>query len=320
MSKLVHGSKIGNATVISNDILSKGASIPGRNLASISYITMHNTGLIDVKANNFHRSLKRENALTNGRKASWTFTVDDIEIYQETPMNWETWHAGNSTGNKNSISIEMCQWSDKEKQRKTYDNAARLVAKIMKQYKLSIDKVVQHNKWSGKNCPEYLRAKKYGYDWNWFINLVKEYNNSSIADSVLPTTSTEVYTVIIDTDTLNIRSGTGTNYSVVGQVKRGDVYTIVETKNNWGKLKSGTGWISLDYCIKKDVILSNQPELYEILADNLNVRKGPGTNYEVISSVKKGDVYTIIEKENDFGKLKSGLGWISINPKYVKKK
>ena len=50
--------KIGSAKVISNDLLPKGASIPGRTLASISHITIHNTGLVDVKANNFHRSLK----------------------------------------------------------------------------------------------------------------------------------------------------------------------------------------------------------------------------------------------------------------------
>ena len=35
-----------------------------------------------------------------------------------------------------------------------------------------------------------------------------------------------------------------------GTVKKGEVYTIVETKGNWGKLKSGAGWVYLDYCTK----------------------------------------------------------------------
>lgn len=65
-----HGMTIGTAKVISNDILPKGASIPGRALASLGYVTIHNTGLIDVKANNFHRALKKENASKNGRQAS----------------------------------------------------------------------------------------------------------------------------------------------------------------------------------------------------------------------------------------------------------
>lgn len=45
---------------------------------------------------------------------------------------------------------------------------------------------------------------------------------------------------------LYIRSGTGTGYKKKGFIKPG-VYTIVETSGNWGKLKSGKGWICLDY-------------------------------------------------------------------------
>ena len=48
---------------------------------------------------------------------------------------------------------------------------------------------------------------------------------------------------------LNIRKGAGTNYKSKGYIKPG-VYTIVETKDNWGKLKSGAGWICLDYAVK----------------------------------------------------------------------
>lgn len=57
---------------------------------------------------------------------------------------------------------------------------------------------------------------------------------------------------------LNIRKGAGTNYAITGQIK-GDAlkyaYTITEEKDGkgatkWGKLKSGAGWISLDY-VKK---------------------------------------------------------------------
>ena len=60
-----------------------------------------------------------------------------------------------------------------------------------------------------------------------------------------------------------------------------------------------------------------QEELYQIVADSLNIRKGAGTSYDVVGTVKKGEVYTIVEKKNNFGKLKSGAGWISINEKYA---
>lgn len=66
---------------------------------------------------------------------------------------------------------------------------------------------------------------------------------------VYPLTAS-VYTVKITADVLNVRAGAGTNYKVTTTVKQNDVYTIVETKGNWGKLKSGAGWICLDYTKK----------------------------------------------------------------------
>lgn len=62
------------------------------------------------------------------------------------------------------------------------------------------------------------------------------------------------YTVKVTATNLNIRSGPGTNYGTKGTIKPG-VYTIVAESSGtgaskWGKLKSGAGWISLDYATK----------------------------------------------------------------------
>ena len=62
------------------------------------------------------------------------------------------------------------------------------------------------------------------------------------------------YTVKVTATNLNIRSGPGTNYGTKGTIKPG-VYTIVAEADGsgaskWGKLKSGAGWISLDYATK----------------------------------------------------------------------
>lgn len=61
-------------------------------------------------------------------------------------------------------------------------------------------------------------------------------------------------------------------------------------------------------------------EVYRIITNSLNVRKGPGVKYEIVDTVKKGSAYTIVEKKNGFGKLKSGAGWISLGEKYVELK
>lgn len=65
--------------------------------------------------------------------------------------------------------------------------------------------------------------------------------------------------------------------------------------------------------------VENKGYVVKVLVDVLNVRKGPGMNYDVVSKVKAGGAYTIVEEKNGWGKLKSGIGWISLNSKYVKK-
>lgn len=63
------------------------------------------------------------------------------------------------------------------------------------------------------------------------------------------------YLVKVTTDVLNIRKGPGTNYGTNGDIRDKGVYTIVAESDGpgaskWGKLKSGAGWISLDYAKK----------------------------------------------------------------------
>ena len=65
-----------------------------------------------------------------------------------------------------------------------------------------------------------------------------------------PTPSFTPYMVKVTTDTLRIRKGPGLNYDIVGYVHKNEIYTIVDKKDNWGKLKSGAGWICLDYTVK----------------------------------------------------------------------
>lgn len=63
------------------------------------------------------------------------------------------------------------------------------------------------------------------------------------------------YRVKVTASVLNIRKGAGTNYALAGTIRNGGIYTIVQESTGqgatkWGKLKSGAGWISLDYTTK----------------------------------------------------------------------
>ena len=83
-----------------------------------------------------------------------------------------------------------------------------------------------------------------GYDYNVVQAKVNEIVNGS------KTSSFTAYKVKVTASALNIRSGAGMNYKITGVIRDKGIYTIVDEKSGWGKLKSGAGWISLGYCKK----------------------------------------------------------------------
>lgn len=77
------------------------------------------------------------------------------------------------------------------------------------------------------------------------------YGGSTVADIITEAQNTPTgYLVKINTDVLNVRAGAGTSYPSTTQVRRGQIYTIVDVVNGWGKLKSGAGYIKLSYTTK----------------------------------------------------------------------
>ena len=131
------------------------------------------------------------------------------------------------------------------------------------------------------------------------------------------------FTVNVKIDDLNYRGQPSMDGAVKGQTGKG-AFTIIEVNNGWGKLKSGAGWIWLgnpQYCTIGDTVKTSTPVFspYKVRVSikDLNIRKGPGTNYASNGFCPVG-VYTIIEESDGagatkWGKLKSGAGWISLD-------
>lgn len=108
-----------------------------------------------------------------------------------------------------------------------------------------------HRWFAAKACPGDYLYKRHG-------EIAAEVNRRLGAASTAPPaasgTGFQPYTVRVAVKDLRIRSGPGTNNENKGYIKPG-VYTIVQESDGqgatkWGKLKSGAGWISLDYCKK----------------------------------------------------------------------
>ena len=117
--------------------------------------------------------------------------------------------------------------------------------------------------YNGSNIPSWVKNKK------WYVIEVSgdravidksEDGENSICSSintkylkVVTAKSDLPYLVRVDINNLNIRKGPGTNYSVTGAYTGTGAFTIVEVSNGtgsktgWGRLKSGAGWICLDF-------------------------------------------------------------------------
>ena len=92
------------------------------------------------------------------------------------------------------------------------------------------------------------------------------------------------------------------------------------SNKEWKAFKEDVKRILTTGSISKEVATEEQsavPYLVKITANELNVRKGPSTKYDIATTVKKGEVFTIVQETSGWGKLKSGAGWISL--KYTQK-
>lgn len=142
-----------------------------------NYLTIHQTGNTAAGANaKAHHNLQARSGIGYG----WHWQVDDHEAIQTHDHDFKIWHAGDGRGkgNTESISIEICVNLDGD-YNQSVENGAKLAALILKEENIDISKMVQHNYWTGKNCPEQIRACKNGICWSNFVEKVKGYLNGN---------------------------------------------------------------------------------------------------------------------------------------------
>lgn len=109
--------------------------------------------------------------------------------------------------------------------------------------------------------------------------------------------------------TVNVRTGAGTNHSIITTVSKGAEYNIVSLGDKWSKieLSDGTvGYIINDYLSKED-------KTGTVTGSAVNVRKAPGTGSEIIGLVYRGQTLPIIGKAEGWVNIKYNdtTGWVS---------
>ena len=228
---------------------------------TVKGLMLHSVGCPQPSASVFIKNWNN----SNYKKACVHAFIDgnNGKVYQTLPWNHRGWHCG-GTGNNKYIGVEMCEpacikytsgtkitCTDKVTARavvqRTYDTAVALFAHLCVKYKLDPMKdIISHTEGATKGIasnhgdPEHLwKQLGVGYTMDTFRKAVKTAMTGSTS-----------YMVKITASTLNVRSGVGITHPIVTTVSRGEIYTITEESNGWGKLKSGAGWINLKYTEK----------------------------------------------------------------------
>lgn len=179
------------------------------------------------------------------------------------------------------------------------------------------------------------------YDGGWIALMYTNYdsviNGGGSADS---TTTSEMGTVT-SSDGLRVRSGAGTDHSIVGFLSYNERVEILDKKtvgsSTWGRIS--TGWICLDYvrldgsgtatppaetkpsepeAPKEPDASAPSGEMGTVTGDELRIRSGAGTSYSVVGYLNAGDRVEILETKASGGMTwgKVSNGWISMS--YVK--
>lgn len=238
--------------MVINKLLTKVNFENTNNPKRIKYIVIHYVGATGGAKDNCNYFLNTY----RGASAHY-FVGHNGEIWQCVDDADVAWHCGANKynhaycRNSNSIGIELCcrkngNWYFENK---TVDSAVELTKMLMKKYNIPASNVIRHYDVTGKVCPEpFVR------DTNAWKNFKNRLSTNATVNSTTTnkvTGTSKGYLVKITADILNVRAGAGTNYRINRTVRMNEVYTIVAEKKvgttTWGKLKSGAGWISLDY-------------------------------------------------------------------------
>lgn len=312
---------------IIKSILTKNPCYTANRKITIKGLMLHSIGCPQPKAsvliNDWNRS-SYNNACVHG-------FIDAItgDIYQTLPWDHRGWHGGGSSNNTH-IGVEMCEpacikytggssftCSDlataKAYVKRTYESAVELFAYLCKEYNLDpLNDIISHSEGYKKGIasnhgdPEHLwTGLKMGYTMDGFRKDVAKAMGSVKEETPKQETTKEMYRVRKSWEDVKSQIGA---YTVLANAKaKADENPGYEVYDSAGKCvysPKGSG--------------DGTPFMVRVKIKDLNIRKGAGTNYEKVKYIEPG-TYTITEVKSGtgsvkgWGKLKSGLGWISLD-------
>ena len=312
-------------------ILTKNPCYTAGRKIMVKGLMLHSVGCPQPKASVFINSWNSpsyDNACVHG-----FIDGNDGTVYQTLPWNHRGWHCGfgsKGSGNNTHIGVEMCEpacirytsgsnftCSDLSAARavakRTYEAAVELFAYLCKQYNLNpaADGVIishreGHSRGIASNHgdPEHLwKGLGLGYTMDGFRKDVKAAMGG--AGTAEPENGGWYR---VRKSWADVKSQKGA-FKVLANAKKcadeNPGYSVYDESGKavYGGEESESGF---------------SPYLVQVSITDLNIRKGPGTDYGKTGKYTGKGVFTIVAEADGqgascWGKLKSGAGWISLD-------
>ncbi|OTY68084.1 N-acetylmuramoyl-L-alanine amidase [Bacillus thuringiensis serovar vazensis] len=217
-------------------------------------VVAHSTATPEAPAINIQKYESR-----TWRSAFVHYAVDWNETIQIADTKYIAYGAGPGA-NKRFVHVELCETRDYEKFKRSYDKYVKLLAEILGDRGLSVEKGL----WTQYDVTKYLGGtdhedpldylRSHGVSEVQFrADVQRAYNNSNVDVSVPDKRSKPVEVPTAVTDgiayiegyNVNLRKGPGTSYSKIHQLNKPESYIVWAEKDGWLNL-GGEQWIKND--------------------------------------------------------------------------
>ena len=131
------------------------------------------------------------------------------------------------------------------------------------------------------------------------INPGAKYYSGSTIPNWVAKLNWYVYSAPEGKDRIVINESEDGKHKIMSPIHRSDLTVVGATSTPITPTTPSTGTSEESYRVK-------------VLHAALNIRQGPGTDYSIVGVIRDRGVYTIVETDGTWGKLKSGKGWISL--------
>ena len=273
-------------------------AMPSKRTKKLLGITIHNTDWINVNSATTPAE-QYSRACINGNLNSVRvhYYVDNTCVWWNLPDEWQGWHAADGSGNGNTatISIECIMRNSYDTESlKSMDNCARLTAYLCVKYNLTTDDVYTHTYWLHMRDKDSV--SKCG-DKDKICTTSHSYKTCPIF--IIP--QWDKFLALVNKYIAEMGGKIAVKPSIPST-------STSPTSTN----------TTLPYKVK--VIDTDKA--------GLNVRSGAGVNNPIVTTVKYGEVYTVVDEVKMGGSTwgllkayqKTRNGWINVTEgKYVTK-